>query len=168
MRCINSVIRSRSRGEELKLTYAVLDQGLGRETWKGTWASKHGGCSLILLRYSFFINTTFLWNSIPKDILQITNHPVFRSELRRFLFCCLNVFVCYFCMCLMVLASCSYLCGEHIMLFVYPHKNWLSVSFVMKLPTRTQSTDQVLYPPLITDTMIHNCSSNQISADDKE
>ena len=37
-------------------------------------------------RYSFFINSPFLWNNIPTKILQIKNVNLFRSALRRFLF----------------------------------------------------------------------------------
>ena len=37
-------------------------------------------------RYSFFINTPFLWNSIPVSILKISQTKLFRSALRRFLF----------------------------------------------------------------------------------
>ena len=37
-------------------------------------------------RYSFFINSPFLWNAIPCGILQIAESKLFRSALRRFLF----------------------------------------------------------------------------------
>ena len=37
-------------------------------------------------RYSFFVNTPFLWNTIPLRILQLSNPVVFRTALRRFLF----------------------------------------------------------------------------------
>ena len=36
-------------------------------------------------RYSFFINSPFLWNSVPARILQISHTKLFRSALRRFL-----------------------------------------------------------------------------------
>ena len=36
-------------------------------------------------RYSFFINSPFLWNSVPARILQISHAKLFRSALRRFL-----------------------------------------------------------------------------------
>ena len=36
-------------------------------------------------RYSFFINSPFLWNTIPSKILQISHTKLFRSALRRFL-----------------------------------------------------------------------------------
>ena len=36
-------------------------------------------------RYSFFINSPFLWNSVPAKILQISHTKLFRSALRRFL-----------------------------------------------------------------------------------
>ena len=35
--------------------------------------------------YSFFINSPFLWNSVPARILQISHAKLFRSALRRFL-----------------------------------------------------------------------------------
>ena len=37
-------------------------------------------------RHSFFVNTPFLWNSIPHSILQLSNRVAFHSALRRFLF----------------------------------------------------------------------------------
>ena len=37
-------------------------------------------------RYSFFINSPFLWNTIPYNILKITQTNLFRSALCRFLF----------------------------------------------------------------------------------
>ena len=37
-------------------------------------------------RYSFFINSPFLWNAIPYSILKVTQSNLFRSALRRFLF----------------------------------------------------------------------------------
>ena len=36
-------------------------------------------------RYSFFINSPFLWNTIPSKILQISHTKLFRSALQRFL-----------------------------------------------------------------------------------
>ena len=36
-------------------------------------------------RFSFFINSPFLWNSIPVEILQISKAIPFRMALRRFL-----------------------------------------------------------------------------------
>ena len=35
--------------------------------------------------YSFFINSPFLWNSVPARILQISHTKLFRTALRRFL-----------------------------------------------------------------------------------
>ena len=37
-------------------------------------------------RFSFFINSLFLWNTIPHRILKLTNPVAFRTALRRFLF----------------------------------------------------------------------------------
>ena len=37
-------------------------------------------------RHSFFVNTPFLWNSIPPSILQLSNRVAFHSALCRFLF----------------------------------------------------------------------------------
>ena len=37
-------------------------------------------------RFSFFINSPFLWNTIPHRILKLTNPVAFRTALRRFLF----------------------------------------------------------------------------------
>ena len=37
-------------------------------------------------RYSFFINSPFLWNAIPCNILQIAESKLFRFTLRRLLF----------------------------------------------------------------------------------
>ena len=42
--------------------------------------------SINAYRYSFFINSPFLWNSIPFEILQIAKSVSFRLALRRFLF----------------------------------------------------------------------------------
>ena len=36
-------------------------------------------------RFSFFVNTPFLWNTISDYILQLSNRAAFRSALRRFL-----------------------------------------------------------------------------------
>ena len=36
--------------------------------------------------YSFFVNSPFLWNTIPHTILRIKQPPLFRLALRRFLF----------------------------------------------------------------------------------
>ena len=36
-------------------------------------------------RFSFFINSPFLWNSVPVEILQISKAIPFRMALRRFL-----------------------------------------------------------------------------------
>ena len=36
-------------------------------------------------RFSFFINSPFLWNTIPHRILKLTNPAAFRTALRRFL-----------------------------------------------------------------------------------
>ena len=36
-------------------------------------------------RHSFFVNTPFLWNSIPHLILKLSNRSAFHSALRRFL-----------------------------------------------------------------------------------
>ena len=36
-------------------------------------------------RYSFFINSPFLWSSVPARILLISHKKLFRSALRRFL-----------------------------------------------------------------------------------
>ena len=38
------------------------------------------------LTYSFFVNSPFLWNTIPHTILRIKQPPLFRLALRRFLF----------------------------------------------------------------------------------
>ena len=37
-------------------------------------------------RFSFFVNSPFLWNSIPYAILQLKKSAMFRSALRRYLF----------------------------------------------------------------------------------
>ena len=37
-------------------------------------------------RFSFFVNSPFLWNSIPYAILQLKKSTMFRSALRRYLF----------------------------------------------------------------------------------
>ena len=36
-------------------------------------------------RYSFFVNTVFLWNRVPFNILTIVNKALFRCKLRTFL-----------------------------------------------------------------------------------
>ena len=36
--------------------------------------------------FSFFINSPFLWNDVPFNIIQITDPKLFRVALRRFLF----------------------------------------------------------------------------------
>ena len=54
-------------------------------------------------RYSFFINSPFLWNSIPYAILRIKQSGLFRLALRRYLFdfflivisCCVYVFIVF-------------------------------------------------------------------------
>jgi len=35
--------------------------------------------------HSFFVNTPFVWNSIPQHILQLSSRPAFHSALRHFL-----------------------------------------------------------------------------------
>ena len=42
--------------------------------------------SINSFRYSFFVNSPFLWNTIPNTILRIKQPPLFRLALRRFLF----------------------------------------------------------------------------------
>ena len=42
--------------------------------------------SINSFRYSFFVNSPFLWNTIPHTILRIKQPPLFRLALRRFLF----------------------------------------------------------------------------------
>ena len=42
--------------------------------------------SINAYRYSFFINSPFLWNTIPMKILQISHTKLFRSALRRLIF----------------------------------------------------------------------------------
>ena len=37
-------------------------------------------------RFSFFVNSPFLWNTIPHSILQIKKSNLFHAALRRFLF----------------------------------------------------------------------------------
>jgi len=37
-------------------------------------------------RFSFFVNSSFLWNSIPFAISQLKKSAVFRLALRRYLF----------------------------------------------------------------------------------
>ena len=37
-------------------------------------------------RFSFFVNSPFLWNSIPYAILQLKKSTMFRSALHRYLF----------------------------------------------------------------------------------
>ena len=36
-------------------------------------------------RYSFFVNSVFLWNSVPISILSIVSKYIFRCKLRSFL-----------------------------------------------------------------------------------
>ena len=38
-------------------------------------------------RYSFFVNSVFLWNCVSLSILSISGHNSFRSRLYSFLFC---------------------------------------------------------------------------------
>ena len=38
-------------------------------------------------RYSFFINSCFLWNELPSEIVNCTSHTLFKSALRRHLLC---------------------------------------------------------------------------------
>ena len=42
--------------------------------------------SINALRYSFYVNTSFLWNSIPYEIL-LQSNSLFRSQLHYHLFC---------------------------------------------------------------------------------
>ena len=35
-------------------------------------------------RYSFFVNSVFLWNHVPFNILSIVNKALFRCKLRTF------------------------------------------------------------------------------------
>ena len=42
--------------------------------------------SINSFRYSFFVNSPFLWNTISHTILRIKQPPLFRLALRRFLF----------------------------------------------------------------------------------
>ena len=42
--------------------------------------------SINSFRYSFFVNSPFLWNTIPHTILRIKQPPLFRLALRRFPF----------------------------------------------------------------------------------
>ena len=65
--------------------------------------------SINAYRYSFFINSPFLWNSIPFEILQIAKSVPFRLALCRFFFCFTDycLYFCMFCaLYLLLLLSC--------------------------------------------------------------
>ena len=68
-------------------------------------------------RFSFFINSPFFWNSVPSNILQITDPKLFRVALRHFLFklnvalylCTIVLFYLLFLYLYIVLVSCTVL-----------------------------------------------------------
>ena len=69
--------------------------------------------------YSFFINTPFLWNTIPLRILQLSDAKAFQAALHRFLFVwfiilfCVSCFSCEcVCVCILYICICSFCVGS--------------------------------------------------------
>jgi len=69
--------------------------------------------------YSFFINSPFLWTSIPIEILQITKFVPFRLALRRFFVSLITVYIFVFCICF---------CSCHVLLYVLALVVFVSVT----------------------------------------